>query len=91
MEGKQKKDCGFSPTKASSHPSWPASEGGQVHLEATAQVCEVWMAGQNAPEQRHLQGPPLCHLLPPGQITGGLERALEEMMLFFGKSIRPTH
>lgn len=43
---------------------------------------------QNKDTSRGLLG---GHLLPPGQIKKDWRGHLEEMVLFFGKSIRPTH
>lgn len=54
--------------------------------------CEGWDGAgcrvpQNKDTSRGLLG---GHLLPPGQIKEDWRGRLEEMMLFFGKSIRPT-
>ena len=94
VEGKTEVEgfLAFSHTKASSHPSWPASEG---WTRAPGGCCPGARGGggagcrmpQNKDTSRGLLG---GHLLPPGQIRKDWRGHLEEMVLFFGKSIRPT-
>ena len=91
-KGKLEGFLAFSHTKASSHPSWPASEG---WTRAPGGCCPGARGGggagcrmpQNKDTSRALLG---GHLLPPGQIRKDWRGHLEEMVLFFGKSIRPT-
>lgn len=73
-------------------PSREAAKAGPVHLEAAAQVQAVG-AGRAAecPRTKAPPGAPRRgHLLPPGQIKADWRGRLEEMVLVFGKSIRPT-